>query len=288
MELWYPPAVVNKARRTGGAFDPSFPRRGVLHTTESPGFTPSLTDYGGWHSFYPHFTIVAGPPGVAIYQHIAIDTAARALKGTTLTETNKAGAIQIEIVGRAAESATFSDELIEALASWMRWVEAEAGVVRTAPHRFLGSEAFGFSGAARMTIDQWERYNGWCGHQHVPRNDHWDPGRIDIDRLLSLDPGPPAPRLLMVIGVADNDVLNVRAEPDASSPIVYTLPPTADEVVATGPVRHVEGQVWLQVETPSDPGWANATFLLEYTVDPEPGRYRVRRVAADDRLNLRR
>ncbi|MCP5032987.1 MAG: hypothetical protein GY939_14395, partial [Actinomycetia bacterium] len=47
-------------------------------------------------------------------------------------------------------------------------------------------------------------------------------------------------------------------------------------------------QVWLQVETPSDPGWANATFLLEYTVDPEPGRYRVRRVAADDRLNLRR
>jgi hypothetical protein len=30
----------------------------------------------------------------------------------------------------------------------------------------------------------WTRFNGWCGHQHVPNNDHGDPGNIDIGYLL--------------------------------------------------------------------------------------------------------
>jgi hypothetical protein len=35
-----------------------------------------------------------------------------------------------------------------------------------------------------MKPDEWKMFSGWCGHQHVPNNDHTDPGAIDIDSLM--------------------------------------------------------------------------------------------------------
>lgn len=37
-----------------------------------------------------------------------------------------------------------------------------------------------------MTTKQWERFNGICGHQHVPGNSHWDPGALDIKAFVKL------------------------------------------------------------------------------------------------------
>ena len=43
-----------------------------------------------------------------------------------------------------------------------------------------------------MTNDEWNDFDGWCGHQHVPENEHWDPGKLDIGRLLRITrPGTP-------------------------------------------------------------------------------------------------
>jgi hypothetical protein len=43
-----------------------------------------------------------------------------------------------------------------------------------------------------MTEDEWNNFDGWCGHQHVPENEHWDPGKLDIGRLLRIKrPGTP-------------------------------------------------------------------------------------------------
>jgi hypothetical protein len=289
MELWYPHAIVNRAVRTGGAFDSRFPRRGVFHTTEGASFRPSPVDYGGWHKSYPHFTIIARPSGVEIYQHIPIDTAARALRRGQGIETNKAGAIQIEIVGRAAESRTFSDDLLTELARWMRWVETQAGVARSAPLDFIGEEAAGVSGPARMSASEWASFNGWCGHQHVPANTHWDPGRLDIDRLIGLEPGRLTTRPLLVTNVAPDDVLNVRAAPDHTSAVVHTFAPTFEGVSPTGPARHVDGQTWLEVEVPggNGVGWVNDAFLAEFEIRNGSRRHRVRRVAAGDVLNVR-
>ncbi|MGP3971520.1 hypothetical protein [Streptomyces sp. 6N223] len=36
----------------------------------------------------------------------------------------------------------------------------------------------------RLTGAQWLAYYGWLGHQHVPENDHGDPGDIDFARVL--------------------------------------------------------------------------------------------------------
>ena len=65
----------------------------------------------------------------------------------------------------------------------MRWIESQAEIQRVSPV-FLGNEAYGNGSATRMSSNEWEEFNGWCGHQNVPENLHWDPGIIDIERLL--------------------------------------------------------------------------------------------------------
>ncbi|MBD9700618.1 peptidoglycan-binding protein [Streptomyces sp. ID01-12c] len=44
-----------------------------------------------------------------------------------------------------------------------------------------------------MTGTQWNSFRGWCGHQHVPENDHGDPGSMDFGRVIELAKGGPTP-----------------------------------------------------------------------------------------------
>ena len=109
MELWYPPAVRNEAVKDSGSFQSGAPFRGVLHTTESSSFTPRSDSYGGWHTSYPHLTAIERSSGFEIYQHIPLNRAARALRNPSGgVQTNRQGAIQIEIVGKASESPSMS------------------------------------------------------------------------------------------------------------------------------------------------------------------------------------
>lgn len=65
------------------------------------------------------------------------------------------------------------------------------------------------------------------------------------------------PQLYDVIGVAPDDVLNIRAEPGAASEIIGTLAPTARavEVVA------LSGG-WAKVNTSERTGWVSTRFLV--------------------------
>jgi hypothetical protein len=36
-----------------------------------------------------------------------------------------------------------------------------------------------------MSAAEWDTFTGWCGHQHIPENDHTDPGALPIARLLA-------------------------------------------------------------------------------------------------------
>ena len=65
-----------------------------------------------------------------------------------------------------------------------RGVETQAGVKSNHPD-FRGPEAKGLTGVGRMTDDEWNAFDGWCGHQHVPENTHWDPGKLDIDSMFA-------------------------------------------------------------------------------------------------------
>lgn len=171
---------------SGGSYVATGPFRGVLHTAESKDYHPSQTSYFG-HSNPPHFTIVK-KGSVKIYQHYNINVASRALANPTKpvddVQTNRMGAIQIEICWTAAQIASLPTDLKDELRNLMRWIETEANIQRVAP-TFYGEEAYGEGGIARMSTKNWLKFNGWCGHQHVPENLHWDPGKIDIAYLLA-------------------------------------------------------------------------------------------------------
>jgi hypothetical protein len=73
------------------------------------------------------------------------------------------------------------------------------------------------------------------------------------------------PALYDVTGVAADDVLNVRAAPDASAEIIGTLKPDATNVEVIEPS---ERQGWGRVNTGGRSGWASLRFLQR-----QPGQW---------------
>lgn len=219
MNDWYPGAIRNPAPEkywgtyTGGPF------KGVLHTTETDGFKPHLTLYGGWHTSYPHFTVevewLNGRLVAHVYQHIPLSRAARALRNLSGgVQTNNDKAIQIEIVWRAGNAQNMPAILLDAVGYLMRWIEGETGIKRKSIDDFhyylpengiqLGKEPWRMSGAA------WDAYDGWCGHMHVPENVHGDTGKINIRYLLDVGVVVPPPPPISFVGTLEEKT--VRAE----------------------------------------------------------------------------
>ena len=68
---------------------------------------------------------------------------------------------------------------------------------------------------------------------------------------------------LAVIGVRYNDVLNVREGPGIDHPVITTLQPTADNVVALGLTWSRPGSAWYAIDIEGTQGWASASFLSQ-------------------------
>lgn len=178
-EVWYPRRAGTIQGNSSGSWVSGYPARGVLHTTEGSTASGATSAYSKNNS-WPHFTL---SETAKVYQHLAINVAARALKNLAGgVETNRAHAIQIEIVGFAAKPATYSVAQWDALRNLMRWIEQNAGVKPEGPGRAFATK-YGQK-ELRFTNAEWYNFNGWCGHCHVPENDHWDPGAIDLPSLL--------------------------------------------------------------------------------------------------------
>lgn len=80
--------------------------------------------------------------------------------------------------------------------------------------------------------------------------------------------------VLAVVGVAADDVLNVRAGPGVEFAVVAGLAPTAAEAVATGRARQLDlGAVWVEVRAGDVTGWASFRYLAYLgTVDDVTSR----------------
>lgn len=76
-----------------------------------------------------------------------------------------------------------------------------------------------------------------------------------------IDIGPGAGDVLAVIGVAHDDVLNVRVAPGTDQPIVADLDPLANDVIALGNARSLPESIWFEVEAGGVTGWAGSSFL---------------------------
>jgi hypothetical protein len=191
---------------------------GVLHTTEGVG----LPDYDGG-SMAPNLTGVADMAGKRLrwYQHFDIDRSSRALRNLSGgVQTNTLNVTQVELDGTCDYTKRTSwgsrvagrdyiywgdppDWALRDLAEFLRWLNAQHGVPLTGPSTWLtyGPDtrrpgvtpaSYGAS-PARMTFAQWEAFKGVCGHQHVPENDHGDPGSLPFAKLIALAKGTTAP-----------------------------------------------------------------------------------------------
>lgn len=189
MHVWHPRAVrvVPNPMTDGGSFI-GVPWRQVLHTTEAgPDYRPSTASYFG-RPVWPHATVARVGGAARIVQHLPISRAARALEHPAGTvETNRARAVQVEIGWWAARIGELPDDLAAALADWLVWVAGETGSPLNGPV-FVGPDA-GWTLASvdarqRMSARDWLGFSGVCGHQHVPNNRHWDPGALDLRRVL--------------------------------------------------------------------------------------------------------
>lgn len=68
--------------------------------------------------------------------------------------------------------------------------------------------------------------------------------------------------LLGVVGVAADDVLNVRAAPGARYEVVAELDPLADGISPTGHNRQLDdGAIWAEITVDGTTGWASTAFL---------------------------
>jgi hypothetical protein len=147
------------------------PPRGVIHET----ITTGLPGYSGL-TICPHLTILHDG---TIYQHIPFDRAARALRNMAGgVQTNRQGSVcvQIEFVGYSDKD-DWTPQQIAAARKFMGWAEINLGIPNKFPLPLGGSEQYGLKNPVEMSFAQWNSFTGWCGHEHVPENTHWDPGK---------------------------------------------------------------------------------------------------------------
>ncbi len=73
--------------------------------------------------------------------------------------------------------------------------------------------------------------------------------------------GPPAGATLAVVGIQYDATLPLHSEPGPDKPVVASLGPLEDHVVATGKARQVDSSRWFEVTAAGMTGWADSTSL---------------------------
>lgn len=168
------------------------------HSTEGT----SLPSYDGG-SMAPNFTAVPDFTAKRLvwYQHFDFDVSSRALRNLSGgVETNTLNVCQVEIVGTCDPTthakwtrsgvqhlymAELPDWAIRDLAAFAKWANASHGVPLSSGLTFKAYPSSYGGNGVRMTGAQWNNFTGHCGHQHVPENDHGDPGAFPMAAILA-------------------------------------------------------------------------------------------------------
>lgn len=184
--LWLPGAIRDQHGSHPFPWAETTNPKGCLHTTE--GW--SWPTYDGW-TIMPHATVMATPnKGVTVRQHLPFSQASFALRHTRAQPTNGDYIFQFELIGTcdpngpgyywpAADSAVLKDLYLKVI--------KPLGDAFAIPLKALAWDAYpSQTGAHRLTDAQFDSYQGWLGHQHVPQNDHGDPGAFPWARLVAI------------------------------------------------------------------------------------------------------
>lgn len=172
------------------------PWRLVVHTTEGDTIEGAMASYRA-NGTPPQLTV--DPARRRRAQHLDLTRAAYALANLSGgVETNRIPCVQIEVVGYAGRAHLMpADQLLWLGTEVFRPVFERLPIQPVHP-KFVGTESGTIattSARQRFSYDAWYKFNGVCGHQHVPENHHWDPGRLDVDTILrSVFTGPTNPQ----------------------------------------------------------------------------------------------
>lgn len=166
------------------------PARLVIHTSEGRTGAGALDSLNrGLRAKNIAYHLGVDLPTRSVDQYVLFNDAASALRNARGgVETNRMGSacIQVCLTGRAENIHTIPTADLEWLGFevfaplmhayrvsdvWATFVGPRAGVLATTTAK------------QRLTNIQWAVFNGVCGHQHVPENDHWDPGAINVHAI---------------------------------------------------------------------------------------------------------
>lgn len=183
----------------------------VLHTTEGAGWP----DYQGG-AIAPNWTArpILTRTGWHLdwRQHYPANMASRALVNAPGgVETNRAHAVQVELVGTCTPGGPgiywpgADPQLLADLGAFVGWVHTQWGLMLDAAPVWVAPSVPG--DRQRFTGAQWLAFRGICGHEHVPENDHRDPGALPITRVLAFAsadlPAPTPQEAPVTIDAAD-------------------------------------------------------------------------------------
>lgn len=158
----------------------------ILHTSESDaGSARAVADYLRQKNVASNE--VFDPSCNERIQLIPWSQPSRALRNLSggVETNNRGGVRQVEIIGRAADVLSYSNQWYQNLAAYVRTAAAESDVPLMFPCPFVAyPQSYGFGVAQRLDPSEWLTIEGVIGHQHVPENDHGDPG--DLSRLVAL------------------------------------------------------------------------------------------------------
>jgi len=157
----------------------------VLHTTETPAGTAQAVGRNLLRDGKPSHQVYDPADGTVVH---LVDWGASAKSLKNLgggVETNRRGGVyQVEIVGFAADVPRYGDGWYANLGRYLTRVCDELGVPKVFPCRFVAGEGYGLNARQRLSHEAWMTVEGIIGHQHVPENSHWDPGALDVARLM--------------------------------------------------------------------------------------------------------
>lgn len=196
----------------------------VWHSTE----TTVLPGYQGGASA-PNLTAVPdfAKKRIVWHQHFDFDVSARALLNPPGgVETNRRGVTQVEVVGtcdpalhrKLVKSKTphlFLPELpdwaIRDLAKLARWARDNHNVPLTSSVQWKAfPSSFGLKNGVRIPASSWNGFKGHCGHQHVPENDHGDPGNMPIAAILKAAGSAKVPAAVTLLGATKIHVVKPK------------------------------------------------------------------------------
>ncbi len=233
---WLPKArrVNLGANVAGGSYDDTRKPKVCWHFTQGSSLTGARSAFA---AYPPH--IGYDPKTRELEQYVPLDRHSYAFFNG---EADDEYIIQIEVVGFSEDSHNMPDGQVQNIVDdLVNPLEELIGVPPVViRHGFRGAgEGIVLatpSSPIRISLDELREFSGHLGHQHIPGDGHWDPGRFRIDEVLERSQGDDmswdtpienhygtAPPAKVVIAYMDEGINNANTKLDALVALVGQL-----------------------------------------------------------------